>query len=200
MKTAIIAIVVLVTFTGVAIAGSSNQNVRRPGSVVLIGNGKKVGPVCADFGKWDPVTGRGAGLMHFMMKPQKCHAGQQRLFWNRRSLRGARGPRGVRGAIGPAGPQGPAGPAGGATGAQGPKGATGPAGPTGLTGAKGATGKDGKDGMNGTGLGDSLFYLCINANGTPVKFGGIVDGTPDCDPGHDGIILKVVFQGPPLSG
>jgi len=194
MKTIIIAIAALVTFAGVAMAGSSNQNIRRPGSVVLIGNGKKVGPVCADFGKWNPITGRGAGLMHFMMKPQPCRAGQQRLYWNRRSLRGARGPRGVRGAIGPVGPQGPA---GGATGAQGPKGATGLAGPTGPTGPKGPTGEAG---TNGTGLGDSLFYLCINANGTPVKFGGIVDGTPDCDPGHDGIILKVVFQGPPLSG
>jgi Collagen triple helix repeat (20 copies) len=197
MKIVIIAIVALVTFAGVAMAGSSNQNARRPGSVVLIGNGKKVGPVCADFGKWNPVTGRGAGLMHFMMKPQKCHAGQQRLYWNRRSLRGARGPRGIRGAIGPAGPQGPP---GGATGAQGLKGATGPTGPKGVTGPTGPKGPTGEAGINGTGLGDSLFYLCINADGTPVKFGGFVDGTPDCDPGHDGIILKVAFQGPPLSG
>ena len=129
--------------------------------------------------------------MHFMMQPQKCHAGQQRLYWSRRGLRGVRGPRGIRGPIGPAGPQGPP---GGATGAQGPRG---PAGPKGATGAQGPTGPAG---INGTGLGDSLFYLCINDKGTPVKFGGYVDGTPDCDPGHDGIILKVVFQGPPISG
>jgi len=191
VKLLIIIATVLAISASVALAGSSNQNLRRPGSVILIGSGKRVGPVCADYGKWNPVTGRGQGLMHFMMQPQKCHAGQQRLYWSRRGLRGVRGPRGIRGPIGPAGPQGPP---GGATGAQGPRG---PAGPKGATGAQGPTGPAG---INGTGLGDSLFYLCINDKGTPVKFGGYVDGTPDCDPGHDGIILKVVFQGPPISG
>jgi Collagen triple helix repeat (20 copies) len=191
VKLLIIVATVLAISASVALAGSSNQNLRRPGSVILIGSGKKVGPVCADFGKWNPITGRGAGIMHFMMKPQKCHVGQQRLYWSRRGLRGVRGPRGVKGPIGPVGPQGPP---GGATGAQGPQG---PAGPKGATGPQGPTGPAG---INGTGLGDSLFYLCINANGTPVKFGGFVDGTPDCDPGHDGIILKVAFQGPPISG
>jgi Collagen triple helix repeat (20 copies) len=191
VKLLIIVATVLVISASVALAGSSNQNLRRPGSVILIGSGKKVGPVCADFGKWNPITGRGAGIMHFMMKPQKCHVGQQRLYWSRRGLRGVRGPRGIKGPIGPVGPQGPP---GGATGAQGPQG---PAGPKGATGPQGPTGPAG---INGTGLGDSLFYLCINANGTPVKFGGFVDGTPDCDPGHDGIILKVAFQGPPISG
>jgi Collagen triple helix repeat (20 copies) len=191
VKLLIIVATVLAISASVALAGSSNQSLRRPGSVILIGSGKKVGPVCADFGKWNPITGRGAGIMHFMMKPQKCHVGQQRLYWSRRGLRGVRGPRGVKGPIGPVGPQGPP---GGATGAQGPQG---PAGPKGATGPQGPTGPAG---INGTGLGDSLFYLCINANGTPVKFGGFVDGTPDCDPGHDGIILKVAFQGPPISG
>jgi Collagen triple helix repeat (20 copies) len=191
VKLLVVIATILAISASVALAGSSNQNLRQPGSVILIGSGKRVGPVCADFGKWNPVTGRGAGLMHFMMKPQKCHAGQQRLYWSRRGLRGVRGPRGIRGPIGPVGPQGPP---GGATGAQGPQG---PAGPKGATGAQGPTGPAG---INGTGLGDSLFYLCINDKGTPVKFGGFVDGTPDCDPGHDGIILKVAFQGPPISG
>jgi Collagen triple helix repeat (20 copies) len=198
MKIVVIASVALAISASGALAGSSSQDARRPGSVILIGSGKKVGPVCADFGKWNPVTGRGAGIMHFMMKPQKCHAGQQRLYWSRRGLRGVKGPRGARGPLGPAGPAGPQGPPGGATGAQGPRG---PIGPTGLTGAKGATGPQGPTGPAGVnGIGDSLFYLCINANGTPDKFGGFVDGTPDCDPGHDDLILKVAFQGPPISG
>jgi Collagen triple helix repeat (20 copies) len=189
-----IAIAVLVVSTSVAIAGSSNQDARRPGLIAQIGNGKRVGPVCADFGKWNFLTGRGAGLMHFVMKGQKCHVGQQRLYWNKRFLRGLRGPRGFRGPVGPQGPQGVAGTPGGPPGPAGPMG---PAGPKGDTGARGPTGPAG---INGTGLGDSLFYLCINDKGTPVKFGGFVDGTPDCDPGHDGIILKVAFQGPPISG
>jgi collagen triple helix repeat protein len=93
---------------------------------------------------------------------------------------GERGPAGENGAPGPAGPQGET----GATGAVGPAGATGPAGPT------------GPQGPAGSGLGNGMVYACVNDNGNSWKFGGPVDGTPDCDPGHDGLILKLVVVTP----
>jgi hypothetical protein len=37
-----------------------------------------------------------------------------------------------------------------------------------------------------------MVYACVNINGNSWKFGGPVDGTPGCDPGHDDLILKVV--------
>lgn len=224
---------------GVALAGSSQQEVRRPGIIAIAGRGI-VGPVCAD---------RGNGIMHFVRLPQKCHAGQTRLYW-RLKLRLRRGPRGFRGPVGPAGaagapgavgatgaqgvpglrgptgpaggekgatgPRGPTGPAGSGTGPTGPTGPAGPTGATGPTGPRGPTGKDGKDGKDGNcvvikhftgnehppscGLGNAEFYLCINDKGDSMKFGGFVDGHPNCNPGHKGLILKVVFDGPPLIG
>lgn len=174
-----------------------------------IGLSGTVGPICAELH---------TGLLHYVKQRQPCHAGEVRRYWQIRFPKLRRGPRGVRGVPGPAGTAGPVGPTGavgarGTTGANGARGATGAAGPpgSGAPGPRGATGRDGATGTRGptgargpsgtagaTGLGDSLFYLCINANGTPVKFGGPVDGTPDCDPGHDGLILRVVFQGPPI--
>ena len=44
-------------------------------------------------------------------------------------------------------------------------------------------------------LGNKLVYACVNDHGNSWKWGGFVDGKPDCDPGHSGIILKVVIQG-----
>jgi Collagen triple helix repeat (20 copies) len=170
-----------------------------------VGNSGTIGPVCADL-----HTGQ---MFYVQLMQLPCGKGKKLIYFHVRIpkvLRGPRGPRGIRGPIGPAGIAGPAGPKG-ATGAQGipgtaaAKGATGPPGPPGAKGTTGIQGTQGLQGVRGptgptgeSGLGGSLFYLCINANGTPVKFGGIVDGTPDCDPGHDGIILKVVFQGPPI--
>lgn len=94
--------------------------------------------------------------------------------------RGPRGPRGLpgkNGAPGPAGPAGPQGPAGTPGGPPGPPGPIGPQGPPGPSG-----------------LGNGEVYACVNINGNSWKFGGPVDGTPDCDPGHDGLILKVVVD------
>lgn len=174
-----------------------------------VGLSGKTGPVCADLH---------TGLMYYIKEKQlPCKKGRKEIYFSVRLPKVLRGPRGIRGPAGSKGATGNAGPKG-ATGAQGipgtasAKGATGPKGATGLQGlpgTKGTTGQKGTTGLQGVrgttgpsgtgGIGDSEFYLCINANGTPVKFGGLVDGTPDCDPGHSGIILKVVFQGPPIT-
>jgi hypothetical protein len=114
-----------------------------------------------------------------------------------------KGPRGARGPVGPKGNPGVAGPQGvrGTTGIQGQRGTTGPTGvgtkgTTGPTGPTGLTGVTGPTGPSGSGLGNAELYACINANGTPWKFGGFVGdpGTPDCDPGHDGFIVKMVIE------
>jgi Collagen triple helix repeat (20 copies) len=93
---------------------------------------------------------------------------------------GANGKSGVDGKPGPAGPVGPQGPPGTPGGPQGPPGPPGPAGPPGPPG----------------GPGNALVYACVNTNGNSWKFGGPVDGTPECDPGHEGRILKVVIELP----
>jgi hypothetical protein len=113
---------------------------------------------------------------------------------------GRRGPRGPRGLPGPAGAQGPAGPAG-AQGVQGVAGPVGPQGPPGTPGGPpgppGPPGPQGEQGPPGpSGLGNGEVYACVNLNGNSWKFGGPVDGTPECDPGHDGRIIKVVIDLP----
>ena len=112
-------------------------------------------------------------------------------------IKGRRGPRGPRGLPGKAGPAGPA-------GAQGPQGVAGPAGPQGPPGTPGGPpgppgppGPQGEQGPPGpAGLGDAMVYACVNTNGNSWKYGGPVDGTPECDPGHEGRILKVVIALP----
>jgi hypothetical protein len=114
---------------------------------------------------------------------------------------GAQGAAGATGADGAVGPQGEPGAAGqtGATGAAGndgapgAKGATGDQGPAGPAGPQGATGPQGPAGQSG--LGTSEVYACIS-NGSDWKWGGEVDGTPDCNTGHDQI-LKVVVDTTP---
>jgi Collagen triple helix repeat (20 copies) len=99
--------------------------------------------------------------------------------------RGPRGPRGLPGKNGKDGAAGPAGPQGIPGTPGGPQGPPGPVGPTGPQGPPGAPG-----------LGDGMVYACVNLNGNSWKFGGPVDGTPECDPGHDGRIIKVVIALP----
>ena len=41
-----------------------------------------------------------------------------------------------------------------------------------------------------------MVYACVNTNGNSWKYGGPVDGTPECDPGHEGRIIKVVIELP----
>jgi hypothetical protein len=106
----------------------------------------------------------------------------------RRGPRGPAGRNGKNGLDGAAGAQGPAGP----QGAQGVPGT--PGGPAGPPGPQGAPGPQGPPGEPG--LGDGLVYACVNLMGNSWKFGGPVDGTPECDPGHEGRILKVVIELP----
>ncbi|HEY7019395.1 MAG TPA: hypothetical protein VH297_13090 [Gaiellaceae bacterium] len=116
---------------------------------------------------------------------------------------GETGPAGEAGATGPAGQDGTAGAPGkdgatgpqGQTGAQGPSGATGAQGPKGDPGAQGPAGPAGPAGQNG--LGTAEVYACVNANGGSWKWGGSVDGDPDCNAGHDDQILKVVIDTTP---
>lgn len=182
MYRVIAAFTVALIVCGVALAGS---DARRPGLIAQIGNGKRVGPVCADYGKWNPVTGRGQGLMHFMQQGQKCHAQQQRLYWNKRALRGPRGIRGPAGAAGAVGPKG-------ATGAQGPAGTPGgPKGATGATGAMGVQGLKGDKGDTGSGgLGDGIVYLCYNASSHQTGF--LENDPSDCNDGHDPSVALVI--------
>jgi Collagen triple helix repeat (20 copies) len=101
---------------------------------------------------------------------------------------GRRGPRGKPGRNGADGKPGPAGP-------QGPQGLPGtPGGPMGPPGPPGPQGQQGPPGP--AGLGDAMVYACVNTNGNSWKYGGPVDGTPECDPGHEGRILKVVIALP----
>lgn len=186
---------------GVALAGSSKQEVR-PGIIAIAGRGV-VGPVCAD---------RGNGIMHFIRLPQKCHAGQTRLYW-RLKLRSLRGPRGFRGPIGPAGPagatgaQGPVGPQGapgtpgGPPGPQGPIGPAGPKGATGATGAQGSPGaqgpigpvgpkgETGAQGPPGSITGTDILLVCVSNGGTLQLD---VNGQPCDNQGHMPIKLLVL--------
>jgi hypothetical protein len=128
---------------------------------------------------------------------------------------GASGAKGDQGARGPQGESGPAGATGAAgqdgapgtsaqDGVPGSKGDTGPQGPAGSTGAQGPQGDSGPQGSAGptgaagqNGLGTSEVYACVNDNGASWKWGGDVDGSPDCDPGHSDRILKVVVDSTP---
>lgn len=115
-------------------------------------------------------------------------------------IKGRRGPRGPRGIPGKAGATGATG-AQGPAGAQGPQGVAGPQGPPGTPGGPpGPPGPQGEQGPPGPpgepGLGNGEVYACVNTNGNSWKYGGPVDGTPECDPGHEGRILKVVIDLP----
>lgn len=178
MRKVILVLIAALCITGAALAGGSS-NTRIP----RVGLSGTIGPVCAD---------KKNGTMHYIkLRQLPCPPGRKPIYFTfkfPKVVRGPRGPRGIRGPVGPAGPKGdkgdtgPQGPAGGATGPQGPIGPQGPPGPQGPAGENG--------------LGDSLTYACVNAMGQSWKWGGFVDGTPDCDPGHDGFILKIVYQGP----
>jgi hypothetical protein len=116
---------------------------------------------------------------------------------------GEAGPAGQTGATGAAGQDGTPGVAGqdgaagakGDTGAQGPAGATGSQGAQGEPGAQGATGPQGPAGKDG--LGTAEVYACVNDQGNSWKWGGPVDGSPDCNPGHDDQVIKVVIDTTP---
>ena len=101
---------------------------------------------------------------------------------------------GQNGATGPTGKDGAPG-AKGDTGAQGPAGATGPQGGQGDPGPQGLSGPQGPAGKDG--LGTAEVYACVNDNGNSWKWGGPVDGSPDCNPGHDDQVLKVVVDTTP---
>jgi hypothetical protein len=128
---------------------------------------------------------------------------------------GAKGETGAKGDTGAQGQQGETGAAGqdgapganGQDGAPGAKGDTGPQGPAGATGAKGEVGAQGAAGSQGPagpqgpagkdGLGTAEVYACVNDNGNSWKWGGPVDGSPSCNPGHDDQVIKVVVDTTP---
>jgi hypothetical protein len=176
------------------------------------------GPICANHH---------TGVMRWVKATQACKKHEVRLMVPKsdKSPAGAPGVPGPQGAQGPQGLAGPGGAAGakGDTGAQGAQGepgtagqsgAIGPAGPNGLAGAagqdgapgaKGDTGAQGLAGATGPqgpagkdGLGTAEVYACVNDNGNSWKWGGPVDGSsPDCDPGHDDQVIKVVVDTTP---
>jgi hypothetical protein len=116
---------------------------------------------------------------------------------------GEQGASGQTGATGPAGRDGAPGAAGqdGAPGAKGDTGAQGPAGATGQQGRQGDPGPQGPTGPKGPagkdGLGTAEVYACVNDNGNSWKWGGPVDGSPNCNPGHDDQVIKVVVDTTP---